>query len=90
MRQALFLSLLALAACAAPQGIRTTGDLRLQAVQPDVVAGCAVRAAQSSWATASGIRWAQWWGARLLGWRPRRPSCAYRASHVYPVLRRMP
>ena len=44
MRQALFLSLLALAACAAPQGIRTTGDLRLQAVQPDVVAGCAVRA----------------------------------------------
>ena len=34
MRQALFLSLLALAACAAPQGIRTTGDLRLQAVQP--------------------------------------------------------
>lgn len=36
--------LLALAACTAPQGIRTTGSLDIQAVQPDVVAGCVVRA----------------------------------------------
>ncbi|AEV17196.1 hypothetical protein TCCBUS3UF1_21600 [Thermus sp. CCB_US3_UF1] len=38
------LLLLALAACTAPQGIRTTGNLSIQAVQPDVVAGCVVRA----------------------------------------------
>ncbi len=43
MKKFLF-SLLLLAACSAPQGIRTTGDLRLLSVQPDVVAGCPVRA----------------------------------------------
>ncbi|MFC0594719.1 hypothetical protein ACFFFP_00720 [Thermus composti] len=44
MKRTLWLFLLALAACSAPQGIRTTGSLRIQSVQPDVVAGCVVRA----------------------------------------------
>ncbi len=44
MRRILLLALLTLAACSAPQGIHTTGSLRIQSVQPDVVAGCPVRA----------------------------------------------
>jgi len=44
MKRSLFLALLALAACSSPQGIKTTGALRIQSVQPDVVSGCAVRA----------------------------------------------
>lgn len=44
MKRALLVGLLALAACSAPQGIKTTGSLRVQSVQPNVVAGCAVRA----------------------------------------------
>ncbi|WP_135257174.1 hypothetical protein [Thermus caldilimi] len=44
MKRSLWLLLVALAACTAPQGIRTTGSLRIQSVQPDVVGGCRVRA----------------------------------------------
>ena len=44
MKRALLVGLLALAACSAPQGIKTTGSLRVLSVQPNVVAGCAVRA----------------------------------------------
>ena len=44
MKRSLFLALLALAACSSPQGIKTTGALRIQSIQPDVVSGCAVRA----------------------------------------------
>jgi hypothetical protein len=46
MKKALLVGLLALAACSAPQGIKTTGSLRIQSVQPDVVSGCAVRAGE--------------------------------------------
>ncbi|WP_022797471.1 hypothetical protein [Thermus islandicus] len=53
MKKTLF-SLLLLAACSMPQGIRTTGDLRLQSVQPDVVAGCPVRA--GDWMALKGNR----------------------------------
>lgn len=44
MKKHLWFLFLALAACSAPQGLRTTGSLRIQSVQPDVVAGCQVRA----------------------------------------------
>lgn len=44
MKRIVWLLLLALAACSAPQGIKTTGNLRIQSVQPDVVSGCKVRA----------------------------------------------
>ncbi|WP_243093323.1 hypothetical protein [Thermus thalpophilus] len=44
MKRLLWLLLLALAACSVPRGIGTTGNLRIQSVQPDVVAGCAVQA----------------------------------------------
>jgi hypothetical protein len=44
MKKIGWLLLLALAACSAPQGIKTTGKLRIQSVQPDVVSGCTVRA----------------------------------------------
>ncbi len=42
---AALLALIALAACAGPTpGLRTTGDLRILAVEPDVTQGCPVRA----------------------------------------------
>lgn len=44
MKKTFWLVLLALAACTAPQGIKTTGNLRIQSVQPDVVSGCTVQA----------------------------------------------
>ncbi|WP_114313224.1 hypothetical protein [Thermus caldifontis] len=43
-KTALLLLLGLLAACSAPQGIKTSGNLQIQSVAPDVVAGCKVRA----------------------------------------------
>ncbi|MDM7323416.1 MAG: hypothetical protein P3W93_000195 [Thermus sp.] len=43
MKRILWLLLLTLGACSNPQGIKTTGELRIQGIQPDVVSGCKVR-----------------------------------------------
>uniref|UniRef100_A0A7C2C0E2 Cell surface protein n=1 Tax=Thermus islandicus TaxID=540988 RepID=A0A7C2C0E2_9DEIN len=83
MQKTLWLSLLLLAACSAPQGIRTTGDLRLQSVQPDVVAGCPVRA--GDWMTLKGNRFgsqADWDQGRSYALFPPEPGLRAEAPEI--------